>query len=658
IFCCLNSECDSIINVLHTLSDVQTMLAEFKSEYRCFKYFEECDSFIRPEVFSVGEHPVLNNKSTTQHPVLALKKIEIQKIPLRRVLQKFLELPNVYNILQQYLQEEDSKPSSVLSNVFQGSLWQSMKTKFGNRTVFPLYMFFDDFESCNPFGSKAGIHKIGAVYVSLACIPPEYSSILENVFLAQLFYSKDRTTVGNGKIFSKLLEEFKYLEEYGIEVHISSKRYLLGDNLGLNSILGFNESFNANYFCRICKTSKELSKIQSIEDFNTLRTINNYDEDSRNLSFGIKQICIFNDLRFFHVVENISVDLMHDLLEGVLRYDMAHILNNLISKKFVSLPLVNSRIKFFKFSEADIGNPIPIIKIEHLQKNYLTLSASEMLAFVVYFGILLGDRVPDNDEVWEFYLNLHRIIHIITSRTISRNAVELLKTLIDNHNKDYCALFNDSLKPKHHILVHYPTVILKIGPPRLIWGMKYESFHKTLKNFAGAVTTRKNIIATLAVKQQLKLSSRFLSVRGIDDNICLGPCEGLISQLPEFFVIERLLNSHLITFNSNEAVIVNWVKINNIKYKEGLCLQFTENDIPDFIKIKFIFHINNEIYFVGCLIYTIGYNTHIQAYEIRDEIICDSKISPNNFKLIPSRNMLNRKPSNIHYTADVMIVEV
>jgi len=40
---------------------------------------------------------------------------------------------------------------------------------FNGKTVLPLFMYFDDFESGNVLGSHSGIHKVGAVYVSIPC---------------------------------------------------------------------------------------------------------------------------------------------------------------------------------------------------------------------------------------------------------------------------------------------------------------------------------------------------------------------------------------------------------------------------------------------------------------------------------------------------------
>ena len=69
-------------------------------------------------------------------------------------------------------------------------------------------------------------------------------------------------------IFQIFIEELNYLETEGIDIEIEKGKqkiyfalgFLLGDNLGLNSILGFVESFNDIYYCRFCKNSK--TKIQ------------------------------------------------------------------------------------------------------------------------------------------------------------------------------------------------------------------------------------------------------------------------------------------------------------------------------------------------------------------------------------------------------------
>lgn len=69
------------------------------------------------------------------------------------------------------------------------------------------------------------------------------------------------------------------------------------------------------------------------------------------------------------------------------------------------------------------------------------------------------------------------------------------------HTHIYVRLFNDSLKPKHHFLIHYPTIIEYSGPPRHFWCFRYE-----IKMYARATSSRKNITLTLAKKYQYKFA--------------------------------------------------------------------------------------------------------------------------------------------------------
>lgn len=210
-----------------------------------------------------------------------------------------------------------------------------------NKIILPLFLYFDDFEVNNPLGSHAGCQKLGAVYVSLSCLPPELSSLLNNIFLASLFKSDDKKYYGNHTTFYNLITELNYLEETGITINIKNISHqvyfslglILGDNLGLHSILGFSENFIARYPCRFCKCSKTECHYQLKQNDNCLRNLNNYNVDvmaNDSSLTGIKEMCTWNDVHSFSVVNNFSVNIMHDLLEGVFKYDLALILNYLI----------------------------------------------------------------------------------------------------------------------------------------------------------------------------------------------------------------------------------------------------------------------------------------------------------------------------------------
>jgi hypothetical protein len=55
------------------------------------------------------------------------------------------------------------KEKTVVSNFVQCELWKYQTRNFGNKTLFPLMLFFDDYEVGNALGSRAGTNKLGVI---------------------------------------------------------------------------------------------------------------------------------------------------------------------------------------------------------------------------------------------------------------------------------------------------------------------------------------------------------------------------------------------------------------------------------------------------------------------------------------------------------------
>lgn len=92
----------------------------------------------------------------------------------------------------------------IISNLIQGSHWKSkLASHESTKIVFPLIIYYDDYENNNPLGSHKGISKCGAVYLSIACLPKDFQSKIENIFLFILFNTLDRTAFKNSIIFEK-----------------------------------------------------------------------------------------------------------------------------------------------------------------------------------------------------------------------------------------------------------------------------------------------------------------------------------------------------------------------------------------------------------------------------------------------------------------------
>jgi len=173
---------------------------------------------------------------------------------------------------------------------------------------------------------------------------------------------------------------------------------------------------------------------------------------------GVKHACVFNEISSFHVTKNYALDIMHDLLEGVCKYDIGFMLNKMtFSFKYFTLETLNDRIESFNYGTIDIRNKPPLISVDSLKPTgTLKMSASEMYCFVRYLSLIVGDLVPEDLKMWQVYTILRQIVDIVFSKTIKFNDINLLKVLISEHHELYMQVFNTHLKPKHHHMIHYP----------------------------------------------------------------------------------------------------------------------------------------------------------------------------------------------------------
>lgn len=111
---------------------------------------------------------------------------------------------------------------------------------------------------------------------------------------------------------------------------------------------------------------------------------------------------------------------MHDILEGVGKYNLAFLISYYVQVlKLFPLQVLNERIVCFDYGPDKSSKP-SVLNIERIQKNTIRLSASEMMSLIRYFGILIGDFIPRNDPVWCLYTLLRQIIDLVTSISLQK----------------------------------------------------------------------------------------------------------------------------------------------------------------------------------------------------------------------------------------------
>ena len=87
-----------------------------------------------------------------------------------------------------------------------------------------------------------------------------------------------------------------------------------------------------------------------------------------------------------------------------------------------------------------------------------------MWNFAVYLPLMIGDKVPEEDPMWECFLLLLEIVKYCTTRVTSEEASQYVCALIDQHHRDFRQYYpHQSFTPKsHYIMVHLPRLMLKL----------------------------------------------------------------------------------------------------------------------------------------------------------------------------------------------------
>jgi hypothetical protein len=201
-----------------------------KTKYMRFKTLHDLGVLFQPKEIVIGYR--LGDRLVIGRVAVNHEEIKLCLTPLRDILKKVLEHSNLLDVIIKYT--ENMSTSKFMYNLMQSKQWQlKCQNKFPNKTIFPLFLYYDDFEVNNPLGSHAVSQKLGAVYMSLACLPPELSSSLDNIFLVSLFKTSDKNYFGNNVIFKDIISELIYLETHGIFITSNNKVHHIYFSLGL-----------------------------------------------------------------------------------------------------------------------------------------------------------------------------------------------------------------------------------------------------------------------------------------------------------------------------------------------------------------------------------------------------------------------------------------
>jgi hypothetical protein len=473
---------------------------ELSTDYKRKSTFKKMFDYVPPVTVTLGTNETGKKRSFQYVPV----NESLECLNRNKSAQDEFELTRVPPF------HDISEATDCLCDITDRKVFKSNRLFQEDPNSLKLILYQDAFEVCNPLGSSKKKHKVLAVYLTLGDFRPHLRSNIDHTLLVLLCTETDMKYFGQDAIFGPLIKDLKDLETSGIQLGEQNVRGTLccitGDNLGSHCIGGFTENFSTvNHMCRYCLIEKS-SFLEDPCQVGPRRAIEKYREDINSLteelnnSRGVKFDSKFNDLSYFHVCQpGLPPCLGHDLFEGIVNYDVAIFLQNLIKvKKWLTYEDINRRISGFKYLGADASSQPCVV---NCQGTKLGGQAAENWCLIRLLPVIIHEKVKDaNDPVWQVLLLLRDIVELICAPKISEADVCYLNLLIDEYLQSRQDLFPEcGLKPKHHYLKHYPRLILEFGPLIRLWTMTFErkhSYFKRSQNF-------KNLNLTLSERHQL-----------------------------------------------------------------------------------------------------------------------------------------------------------
>lgn len=445
--------------------------------------------YIQPKELAVGlewKYTAATGNSVPRH---YMRETKFVNVSILAQLKKLLEDSHFRKIYTDYNQMLNSVPANKYSSYASAQNFKKSDFFKENPMALQLQLAMDDCELCCALKTKTGIHKICCVYMQIVNLPPEYLSKLESIYLVSLSISA-HTKVTNGglsAIWEPIVSDLKELETIGIQVtpEMNIKGALVNvcyDNLGGNTIYGMVQSFGFGaHTCRHCESNKD--QIQSPQLHPELtRTIQKYDEylsvisrsegkvDTKQTK-GFTGRCFLNDLKYFHILENNSLDLMHDFNEGVIQYCLSDFFTYITKTKIVSLDELTARIRDFDYGFIYRKNKPSLLNTD---KKNLNQNASQTYCLAIFIPFILKDLEAQLmcNRVWSCVGTLLRIMQIVYSNSIDEIDLNHLEKLVPEHLNAIKNIFGVHLKPKHHNTLHYADVIRKMGAPKSMWMMR------------------------------------------------------------------------------------------------------------------------------------------------------------------------------------------
>lgn len=551
-------------------------------------------------------------------------------IPVSKVLTNFLQS----DMLECFMQPAPT-PSDVLSDFWDGEFLAQCRDVVQDGTCCTIFLllYTDELELTNPLGSAAGRHKILVVYFSILNIHPRHRSKLSAIHLLLLVVYPAVKRHGLEKVLAPLVCDLNRVHEDGID--FKGLRFSVvtvaftGDNLSMHHLAGLQCSFSGGRVCRFClarhKDLKELCSVDDCVDRTSAGHKSHLEafaiDPARNGPlYGITGVSPLSGLKNFEVMEQLPPDAMHDILEGGVGVVLRQVLCGLVEDEVLKKEDLD-KVKSFNYGHNDKkAAPVPVKETFLTGKACLRGTASQRWCLFRLLPQYFAESIPEGNRHWEVYLAYRHVVDIILAGRIPKDCVPYLQAKVEDFLELYTTQYpNAVVTPKLHYLLHYPKYLLKYGPARRFWGMRFEAKHSYFKNIALKAKNFRNICLTLATRHQL------LQAYELSGNVLHCPLEVTgekpvhITELPE--------DEQAVIAKATEEALFSSVataSLDSCHYRVGdVFVHGVQHDVPHFLKIVRIFVVCSSVMLLSQRLSTLQCSEHRCSYIVKG---CDEKV--------------------------------
>lgn len=624
--------------------------------------------FVKPESVVLGYRNDANLRNGNDIENRQTKE-ESFYIPILKTLESVLSDPDVANLIIDEIDE--AVPVGTYNNPKHGSKYLSHPL-FSDKSKVSLriQVSYDGMGTTNPLRGHSSIHNVGIFYFTIQNLPPHFNTCFPNVHLFSVCYSGDLKKYGFRPVLERFMKDINILETSGIQINVAGRGQVnffgslsqfSGDCLAINEIFGLVCDFSHDYHCSMCYCSKISMSSFFTEDKFELRSRNSHALDVREQTLsgqihvrGVKAESVLNESLYFHTAENMMVDLLHIFPEGIQPYEIGSVLYVYICvKKLFTIDQFNDRVRWlFSIAEVDKGNtPAELNPIKEAGKGISPkLTGNEMMALSRLICLILSEFVSEEeeDEYWEFLLQLQTLTEIAFSSTLNKSVLNYFSELYADHLQLFKKLFPTlPIKPKQHYLIHFKSMVEINGPPTYSSCFKYELRNSSFKRAAHIVCNFKNIPKTLTFRNQLSSLGHTISKSRMR-NFCVATHKlqaNTIGSIPDSAVISLKLSLGV----SSVVFTTTKVRVWGRKYSVGNYLILNKCPIEGELQFGIIQKIiwleeTKSAFFYVKKMRTLGFKSFVNAYIVEQTDDSDGL----NFSCVSVDDLLDYHPLDMY----------